>query len=206
MPRNELANQQIRNEATKRILDAARRVFAKKGSGATMADIATEAGVSQGLAYRYFPSKEAILATLVKESAQSEGGPAERLKKIQGTPGQRIVQLVSFILEDRRERPAFYRFLSQVLSDDSLAPELRETVQTNGRVIQKEIRSLIVKAQETGEIARDDPDQLMTALMAVVDGLVTRAPLYAVRDPRYAFPKTEIILRLLKPDSEVHDR
>ena len=86
MPRNEQANQQMREEATKRILDAARRVFAKSGGVATMAGIATEAGISQGLAYRYFPSEQAILARLVEESAQSEGGPAERLKKIQGTP------------------------------------------------------------------------------------------------------------------------
>jgi AcrR family transcriptional regulator len=198
MPRNEQANQQIRDEATKRILDAARHVFAKKGSSATMADIAGEAGVSQGLAYRYFPSKEAILTKLVDEAAQSGGGPSARVRKLQGTPGERLALLVSYILKDRKERPEFYQFLYQVVADESIAPGLREIVRTNGKVIQEEIRRMIVDGQATGEIARDDPDQLMSALMSLIEGLVTWIPSTA---SEARFPDARIVLRLLKPDT-----
>ena len=44
------------------ILDAAEKLFAKKGyRGTTMSDIATEMSVAQGMCYYYFSSKEAIL-------------------------------------------------------------------------------------------------------------------------------------------------
>lgn len=46
-----------------RILDAAERVFARAGfHAATMQDVAAEAGMSPGNLYRYFNSKDAIIA------------------------------------------------------------------------------------------------------------------------------------------------
>ena len=49
------------------------KVFARKGLRATITDIAKEAGVSQGLAYRYFPSKEAIFHTLLRQMLPDAG-------------------------------------------------------------------------------------------------------------------------------------
>jgi AcrR family transcriptional regulator len=167
-----------------------------------MADVAAQAGVSQGLAYRYFPSKEAMLTKLVDEAANSAGGPAARLKKIQGTPGERLSQLISYLLKDRREKPEFYQFLYQVMDDEAVAPELRRIVRRNGVVIQEEIRRLILEGQAAGEIADDDPDQLMAALMALIDGLVRWTPLAGARDHEVHFPETQIVLRLLKPDRQ----
>ena len=58
MPRSEEANTRIREGQRKRLMDAAIRVFARKGlAAAKMADIAAEAGASYGLAYHYFESK-----------------------------------------------------------------------------------------------------------------------------------------------------
>ncbi|WP_431914147.1 TetR/AcrR family transcriptional regulator [Nonomuraea jabiensis] len=50
------------------LLDAALRVFADKGvDGATVKDVAQAAGVTPGLLYRYFDSKEAMVETLLSE-------------------------------------------------------------------------------------------------------------------------------------------
>jgi AcrR family transcriptional regulator len=50
------------------IIDAAMRVFALKGySNATNKDIAREAGITPGLIYYYFESKEALLYALLEE-------------------------------------------------------------------------------------------------------------------------------------------
>lgn len=46
------------------ILDTARRVFAERGIGATLNDVAREAGVGVGTVYRRFADKEALLAAL----------------------------------------------------------------------------------------------------------------------------------------------
>src|SRR5579863_1538905 len=102
MPRSDHANEQIREEARATILRAARTVFMRQGSAATISEIAKEAGVSQGLAYRYFPSKEALLTTLIKQAAESGGGFAARMQRIRGTPGERLYTLIFHVLEARR--------------------------------------------------------------------------------------------------------
>jgi AcrR family transcriptional regulator len=48
-----------------RILEAARKVFAKQGAEAQMDDIASAAGVGVGTVYRHFPDKNALLGELV---------------------------------------------------------------------------------------------------------------------------------------------
>lgn len=60
---SELTTRQLQAQATKnRLIDAALRVFAEKGFvGSTTKDIAREAGVTDGLIYHYFKSKEDLL-------------------------------------------------------------------------------------------------------------------------------------------------
>lgn len=50
------------------IIEAARRVFARKGyEGAAVADIAAEAGFTKGALYANFPSKEALFLTVLRD-------------------------------------------------------------------------------------------------------------------------------------------
>ena len=50
------------------ILQAARKVFSEKGYGATsVLEIATLAQVAEGTVYKYFPSKEALLARVLQD-------------------------------------------------------------------------------------------------------------------------------------------
>jgi AcrR family transcriptional regulator len=200
MPRE--PNQKIHEQQRAKILTASRNVFARKGRAATMADVAAEAGISQGLAYRYFASKEEIFTTLIKQATQSGGGPAARIQQIQGKPGLCLALLVSYIIQDRRENPGFSQFFDQVLADDKTPNELREIIQRNGKVIQDLMRQLIVEGQASGEIAKDDPDQLMAALMACFDGLMKRASRLGLEEAKKNFPETKIILRMLRPEAQ----
>jgi AcrR family transcriptional regulator len=61
-----------------RILDAARAVFGDSGHEAQIDDVARQAGVGVGTVYRHFPTKEALLAELVREKFRllSAGGRA----------------------------------------------------------------------------------------------------------------------------------
>jgi AcrR family transcriptional regulator len=55
-----------RNRA--RLIEAAREVFAARGFGATLDDIARHAGVGTGTAYRHFPNKQAIAAEVLADA------------------------------------------------------------------------------------------------------------------------------------------
>jgi AcrR family transcriptional regulator len=63
-------NRPLRADARRnreRILASARQVFAEDGPGAQIDDVARHAGVGVGTVYRHFPTKEALLAELVRQ-------------------------------------------------------------------------------------------------------------------------------------------
>ena len=58
----------VRRDKRALILDAAIKVFARKGyHGCRISDIAREADIAYGLVYHYFTNKEEILRTIFEE-------------------------------------------------------------------------------------------------------------------------------------------
>ncbi|HEU4564431.1 MAG TPA: TetR/AcrR family transcriptional regulator [Gemmatimonadaceae bacterium] len=66
-------------ERPRQILDAAIEVFGERGlAGARLEDIARRAGVSKGTIYLYFPSKEELFRTMVRQTIVAALEEAER--------------------------------------------------------------------------------------------------------------------------------
>ncbi len=93
MPRTKEQFEEIRSKTRENILTSALRLFAGKGfHGTSINDIAKAAGISKGLAYNYFESKqkimEAILGELFREAENfvdvmdSVEDPYEKLRLI----------------------------------------------------------------------------------------------------------------------------
>jgi len=78
------------------ILEASRRVFARKGFHATtIADVCREAGVSAGGLYTHFPNKHAIVAALGSDATR-EAGSLDLIalyRALQRPPGESTAQL-----------------------------------------------------------------------------------------------------------------
>jgi len=85
------------------------------------------------------------------------------------------------------------------MADDSLPPDIRKRVYAQGLHMQEILRRLIVEGQATGEIAKDDPDELLQAIMACLDGLSRMAFSRSKRSGNH-MPNARIILRMLRPD------
>lgn len=72
MPRSQEQFNVIRKQKKKLIMDTALELFAENGFHATsMSQVAKKAGVSKGLAYNYFESKQEILNEIVKTGFNS---------------------------------------------------------------------------------------------------------------------------------------
>ncbi|MFW6223099.1 MAG: TetR/AcrR family transcriptional regulator [Bacteroidota bacterium] len=70
MPRTENQYKEIRENRKKKILNAALRLFAMEGYHQTsISKIAKEAGISKGLLYNYFESKEDLLLKVVEDAS-----------------------------------------------------------------------------------------------------------------------------------------
>jgi AcrR family transcriptional regulator len=98
------------------ILEAAAQVFEADGlEGATTDRIAARAGVSVGSLYQYFPSKEAIVATLVQCHVLEAGAALESV--LEHRPGQvtldaRLAELVHAVVALHAHRPRLQQLLA----------------------------------------------------------------------------------------------
>jgi AcrR family transcriptional regulator len=201
MPRTEADNQRLREVQRGKILDAARKVFARKGLGATMADIAAEAEVSHGLAYHYFTNKEALFQALVEQTLQERRAAFQRFQDLPMPPGTRLDFLLARLIENRRDHPEVAQLHEQVQSSEATPPDLREQAREVNQAFADLFKRLIVEGQAEGSVVAADPDQLVTAVFASLDGL-TRL---AVSNPerfRQHFPDASIILAMLKPPAK----
>jgi AcrR family transcriptional regulator len=194
MPRTSETNHRIRSEQRDRIIEAARRVFARKGLVATIDDVALEAGVSHGLAYRYFTNKSALFAELVSADLQAPTGWQDQFVEAPEGPMLKISQLVTGLVESRRANPQQHLLLARVLMDEDAPATLKEQVAQRGKKMRAILRAMIVDGQANGEVAQGDPDQLVRAIFASLEGL-SAGPMAEAVD----FPAAEIFLRMLKP-------
>jgi AcrR family transcriptional regulator len=197
MPRTKEANEQLRTAQREKILEAARKVFAQKGLAATMEDVAVEAGVSHGLAYRYFSGKEVIIHALVEQALQGPAADLQRFLEQPGTPGERLKLLLTAFVRSRQQ-PVIFQLLDQVLISSTAPDGLRDLVHRRSEVLQGVLRQLIVEGQATGEVVAGDPDQLVRAVLACLDGLIHWATYYPEQYHEH-FPDAAIFLRMLKP-------
>jgi AcrR family transcriptional regulator len=181
------------------ILEGARRAFARKGQAATMADVAQAAGVSQGLAYRYFASKEQLVHELVAHALEQAAlATAPPSSDTPLTPGERLAQLITRLVEHRREHLELFQLLDQLLSAERAPSAIAELIRQHRASFLGELRQLIVQGQARGEVAPGEPDQLVIAITATLEGL-TR---FGLHDPEQFYrlcPEPAILLRMLKP-------
>ncbi|MGP3976058.1 TetR/AcrR family transcriptional regulator [Streptomyces sp. 8N114] len=122
-------------EARRRqILDGARRCFLRSGfHAASMQDVLKESGLSAGAVYRYFRSKEEIIAAVAEEALETIRSSFDRVAaaEVPPTPDELFTEVFGRLQksvgagEDSRELP---RLLVQVWGEGLRNPELAETL------------------------------------------------------------------------------
>jgi AcrR family transcriptional regulator/GNAT superfamily N-acetyltransferase len=97
-----LAPRQARSERSRRkLLDAAAAIVGESGvDGASVADIASEAGMSVGNVYRRFESKEALIRALEEEVLAGREGFWSAFLESERWRGRELVELVRAVVEE----------------------------------------------------------------------------------------------------------
>ena len=109
-PRKKEDNEKIREQASNRLVQGALKVFAKHGYHASsMAEIAKEAGVSKGLAYHYFTSKEDLLVRIAEQRLQQYFPLFKALNEIVDAE-ERLCFLINFVSDELVKKTDELRF------------------------------------------------------------------------------------------------
>ncbi len=173
-PRGQKLNEKMRAEAIQKITKAALVVFAEYGfHGATMEQIMKVSGLSKGLVYHYFPSKEKIFFHLVdtaleisrntwKEALESPGTAWEKIEKL----SENVVR-VAFT----DESSLYSIIMVQASTQGKGIPGLMEHIYQSMDYY-NELPPLIMEAQKSGEAAPGDPELLFFAYVGLVQGFV----------------------------------
>lgn len=112
-PRTTTKNEEIRQESMNNIMEAAFKLIASQGYESTsISQIAAAAGVSKGLMYNYFDSKEDLLEKLVTR-AMNEGENAIT-KLIKEDPAVTLRNLLAWFFKELRERPEHWRLMKEL--------------------------------------------------------------------------------------------
>jgi len=167
---------------SEQIIDAALRVFARKGfTKATNKDIAREAGITPGLIYYYFESKEALFQALVESRSPLRllSALPEQALDMPVEPFLRLLlgQILAFVESD--QFVGLIRImLPEIIHSDNLY--LSQTVTgIFGRVIEIVSAYFAAKVQ-SGELRSLDSALTAQVLVGCVMGFVLRRQL--IRD------------------------
>lgn len=153
------------------LLEAARRVFSDRGyDGASIRDIAQEAGLSLSALYYYFPSKQDALLELVCSTFDEFlAGAAEILRHSGDAPRDRLADLVAFIVDFRiRSREGSRVVLHET---ERLEPARFEIARQRQIASNDLIRSVIQHGVDTGDFATPTPDEAVRAITALCNSL-----------------------------------
>ena len=100
MPRTKEQNEEIRNKTRNAILNSSLKLFANRGfHGTSISEISKAAGISKGLAYNYFESKEKILEAIFAEALNMGSILQEQLEKIKD-PYEKLAFIIKTMFDD----------------------------------------------------------------------------------------------------------
>jgi AcrR family transcriptional regulator len=173
-PRNPLSNERARLAASEAILNAAEEIISRDGlHSARTEDIARKAGVSKGLVFNYYKSRDELFEAVVRrqlarifeiwENDPPQGRGADRLRAIAGIALGHVV-----------EHLAAYRLLLSLM----LQPDAATTVQKAAMSLKPRINRYYAMLHETFEaLGSDDPVTDALLFQAGINGIAQQIAL-----------------------------
>jgi AcrR family transcriptional regulator len=134
------------------ILDAAVRVFARKGYHTSrVGDIAEEAQIAHGLLYHYFGSKEEVLQTVFRENWSELLAAFARIEASEEPPVEQLGGIAKVLLRAWRDRPDLVRVMVREVARSPQLQEQVDEIRAGFLVIQR----VIERGQADGSFRSD---------------------------------------------------
>ncbi len=183
-PREHLAKAETRTQQQReRILDAARSCFVKHGfHAASIARISETAGMSPGLIYRYFDSKDAIIRAIIEQELEHARSEIAALE-----PDSDLAPVLEQLFA--RWQRADCEIMSPALmlemtAEASRNPEIADALAAADRVTGADLDAWLGKAAGSAGKDRREIEARSFLLRCLLSGLAIRAIREPNLDPR----------------------
>jgi TetR/AcrR family transcriptional regulator, repressor for uid operon len=195
----------VKLEARRReILDAAQACFVQKGFHATtMAEICAAADISPGGLYRYFPSKEAIIAAMAEDERQLASDAFRQVVAAEDFLGA-LSALCDHFVEAYAE-PRHAALMAELMAEALRNPDFAAAARETQMRLREDVAAMLRTGQAAGHVEPGlDAEQAAGLLIAAADGLGLRMVFLGDFDAAEAGAALRsLILRYLKPDSSL---
>lgn len=205
MARNKEANQKIKDERREQILTNALILFAGKGLTATrIADISEVSGISQGLIYHYFKSKEEIYVELIRTAYERMSNACLDLERLSLPPGEKVKKAIEELLQgfETNQNTSYYYLLNlQAAVSEAIPAEAKEIITAHSTIPYEVMERIMAQGQAEGSLkdcytARDMAAVFWTAIKGLA---LTRASFGG----RFQTPDPQILIDVFVRESRV---
>ena len=158
-------------EKRRLILDAAVRVFARKGyHSCRVGDITEEAGVAHGLLYHYFSSKEEVLETVFRDTWTEVLDAFTGVEQSDEPPRDQLRHVAAILLGAWRRDPDLVRVL---VREVARSPQVQSKVDELGEAF-KSIERIVARGQADGVFRAElEPRLLAWIFYGAIEEILT---------------------------------
>jgi AcrR family transcriptional regulator len=173
----------MRDSSRQKIRSAALSQFSKKGLfAARIQDIAEEAGISQGLMYRYYTSKDEIFADLIEDALDKVSKASTDVQNLNISAREKL--LLSFrelfkTIETSENFRQTCRLISQAMNSAAIPEKARRILEEKRDLPYQAFARIMEQGQQENTFVDGDPYDLAILFWSTVNGL---AVYYATRE------------------------
>jgi AcrR family transcriptional regulator len=138
------------------VVDTACRVFVRCSyRGATTAEIAREAGVTEPILYRHFPSKQALYLACIDAAWAQVRESWARAVEAEDDPQVWMAAMANAFFEFEEQRSAVASLWLHALTESGDEPEVRKFLRRHLREVHDFVEGVVGRSQEAGAIPAD---------------------------------------------------
>jgi AcrR family transcriptional regulator len=188
------ANVQLKTDRRTEILEAARRCFARSGfHQASMQEICAEAGMSPGNLYRYFPSKEALIAGIAEGDRATARADFAAVSQAPDFFTGFAFLARQYLVERTTEEIGL---CAEIMAESRRNPDIARIYAAIQTDVKNGLVGVLRDAAARGEIPSDiDFERVVVVLLSIGDGIEWRRAVDPSFDPEAVLP---LILKMVR--------
>jgi AcrR family transcriptional regulator len=149
-----------------KILDAAKTVFSKKGSDATIEDVAKKAEVGVGTIYRRFHNKDQLAGAVVMDIFSQICEEQVEISKTTYSADKKIEMILMIFTKISKQYGKIHEMALKMMNDGELGNDIQHSLLSQLKGIFKKV---IIQGQQEGTLRKGDAEIFEILLFNIVN-------------------------------------